>query len=68
MRKNWLEIWYFCTNLVTFAMVEKKSNKGKNLIAHNQECKNNYICMCACFQVTPSVILQKLHILSIIDL
>ena len=46
MRKNWLEIWYFCTNLVIFAIVETRYNKRKIImiiITHNQECKNNHI-------------------------
>ena len=27
MRKNWLEIWYSCTNLVTFVIAEALSKK-----------------------------------------
>ena len=29
MRKNWLEIWYSCAKLVTFATVKIRSNKRK---------------------------------------
>ena len=42
--KNILEIWYSCSNLVTFATMETKSNKRKKIkIIHNQECVYIYI-------------------------
>ena len=69
MTKNWLQIWHSCTNLVTFATLETRSNKRKKKINNTQsriylvfsQKKKIYIYI-------PGVILQKLHMLSTVDL
>ena len=41
--KNILEIWYSCSNLVTFAIVETKSNKRKKNNTQSRMCVCIYI-------------------------
>ena len=41
--KNILEIWYSCSNLVTFATVETKSNKRKKNNTQSRMCVYIYI-------------------------
>ena len=71
MIKIWLEIWYSCTNLVTFASLEKRSNKWKKKFNNTIKDFKTIIYIYIYIQVnevTPGILLEKLHILSIVDL